>query len=185
MRDFITINQSYSTIVQAALRGACANSVPASASRRGSCLSVAVSSWRRNLHLRPDRRQLSRELAAQPFGAAYTATLVLEAAPRAMVSPQLSRELLDSVGARIIVLKRTARGAFLRRPACRRRSTNSTTCAIRHSCRLWLRHGEPISPPTIASSQFSARRRWAARRIEVTMDEGPAKPRCISLPPAS
>ncbi len=39
------------------------------------------------------------------LSAAYTATLVLEAAPRAMVSDQLSRELLDSVGARIIVLK--------------------------------------------------------------------------------
>ena len=39
------------------------------------------------------------------LSAAYTATLVLEAAPRAMVSPQLSRELLNSVGARIIVLK--------------------------------------------------------------------------------
>jgi signal transduction histidine kinase len=39
------------------------------------------------------------------LAAAYTATLVLEAGPRAMVSPQLSRELLDSVGARIIVLQ--------------------------------------------------------------------------------
>ncbi len=39
------------------------------------------------------------------LSAAYTATLVLEAAPRAMVSDQLSRQLLDSVGARIIVLK--------------------------------------------------------------------------------
>jgi len=39
------------------------------------------------------------------LSAAYTATLVLEAAPRAMVSDQLSRELLNSVGARIIVLK--------------------------------------------------------------------------------
>src|ERR1700728_3351016 len=38
------------------------------------------------------------------LSAAYTATLVLEAAPRAMVSDQLSRELLNSVGARIIVL---------------------------------------------------------------------------------
>jgi signal transduction histidine kinase len=39
------------------------------------------------------------------LSAAYTATLVLEAAPRAMVSDQLSRQLLDSVGARIIVLE--------------------------------------------------------------------------------
>jgi signal transduction histidine kinase len=39
------------------------------------------------------------------LSAAFTATLVLEAAPRAMVSEQLSRELLDSVGARIIVLQ--------------------------------------------------------------------------------
>ncbi|HLH10456.1 MAG TPA: HAMP domain-containing sensor histidine kinase [Methylovirgula sp.] len=38
------------------------------------------------------------------LSAAYTATLVLEAAPRQMVSDQLSRELLNSVGARIIVL---------------------------------------------------------------------------------
>ncbi len=38
------------------------------------------------------------------LAAAYTAALVLEAAPRAMVSDQLSRELLNSVGARIIVL---------------------------------------------------------------------------------
>lgn len=38
------------------------------------------------------------------LAAAYTAALVLEAAPRGMVSDQLSRELLDSVGARVIVL---------------------------------------------------------------------------------
>ncbi len=39
------------------------------------------------------------------LSAAYTATLVLEAAPRAMVPEALSRELLKNVGARIIVLK--------------------------------------------------------------------------------
>src|ERR1700733_13166271 len=38
------------------------------------------------------------------LSAAYTATLVLEAAPRAMAPPDLSRQLLDSVGARVIVL---------------------------------------------------------------------------------
>lgn len=36
--------------------------------------------------------------------AAYTAALVLEAAPRQMVSDQLSRQLLQSVGARVIVV---------------------------------------------------------------------------------
>jgi signal transduction histidine kinase len=38
------------------------------------------------------------------LSAAYTAALVLEAAPRAMAPAPLSRQLLDSVGARIIVL---------------------------------------------------------------------------------
>ena len=38
------------------------------------------------------------------LAAAYTAALVLEAAPSAMVPPALSRQLLDSVGARVIVL---------------------------------------------------------------------------------
>ncbi len=38
------------------------------------------------------------------LSAAYTAALVLQAAPRAMVPETLSRQLLDSVGARIIVL---------------------------------------------------------------------------------
>ncbi|HEY8033123.1 MAG TPA: HAMP domain-containing sensor histidine kinase [Methylocella sp.] len=40
----------------------------------------------------------------QRLSAAYTAALVLDAAPQAMVPPELSRQLLDSVGARIIVL---------------------------------------------------------------------------------
>ncbi len=39
------------------------------------------------------------------LSAAYTATLVLEAAPRAMVPEALSRQLLENVGVRIIVLK--------------------------------------------------------------------------------
>ncbi|WP_374306761.1 sensor histidine kinase [Methylocella sp.] len=38
------------------------------------------------------------------LAAAYTAALVLEAAPSAMTPPELSRQLLDSVGARVIVL---------------------------------------------------------------------------------
>ncbi|ACK51260.1 integral membrane sensor signal transduction histidine kinase [Methylocella silvestris BL2] len=38
------------------------------------------------------------------LSAAYTAALVLEAAPSAMTPPELSRQLLDSVGARVIVL---------------------------------------------------------------------------------
>ncbi|WP_395666674.1 sensor histidine kinase [Methylocella sp.] len=38
------------------------------------------------------------------LAAAYTATLVLEASPSAMTPPDLSRQLLDSVGARVIVL---------------------------------------------------------------------------------
>jgi len=40
------------------------------------------------------------------LSAAYTAALVLDAAPQAMVPPELSRELLDSVGACIIVLSK-------------------------------------------------------------------------------
>ncbi len=43
------------------------------------------------------------------LSAAYTAALVLEAAPQAMTSDSLSRQLLDSVGARVIVL--SMRGA--------------------------------------------------------------------------
>jgi signal transduction histidine kinase len=42
----------------------------------------------------------------QRLSRAYTAALVLDAAPRSMVPPELSRELLDSVGARIIVLSK-------------------------------------------------------------------------------
>ncbi len=38
------------------------------------------------------------------LSAAYTAALVLEAAPSEMIPPELSRQLLDSVGARVIVL---------------------------------------------------------------------------------
>ncbi|HUB63725.1 MAG TPA: HAMP domain-containing sensor histidine kinase [Methylocella sp.] len=40
------------------------------------------------------------------LSAAYTAALVLDAAPQAMVPPELSRQLLDSVGACIIVLSK-------------------------------------------------------------------------------
>jgi signal transduction histidine kinase len=40
------------------------------------------------------------------LSAAHTAALVLDAAPEAMVPPELSRELLDDVGARIIVLSK-------------------------------------------------------------------------------
>jgi hypothetical protein len=39
------------------------------------------------------------------LSAAYTAALVLEAAPKGMVPAELKRELLDSVGARMIVLQ--------------------------------------------------------------------------------
>ncbi|MGB7965084.1 MAG: HAMP domain-containing sensor histidine kinase [Methylocella sp.] len=42
----------------------------------------------------------------QRLSAANTAALVLDAAPKAMVPPELSRQLLDSVGARIIVLRK-------------------------------------------------------------------------------
>jgi signal transduction histidine kinase len=38
------------------------------------------------------------------LSAAYTAALVLEAAPSAMAPPEISRQLLESVGARVIVL---------------------------------------------------------------------------------
>jgi len=40
------------------------------------------------------------------LSAAYTAALVLDVAPQAMVPPELSRQLLSSVGARIIVLSK-------------------------------------------------------------------------------
>ncbi|MCI0598150.1 MAG: HAMP domain-containing histidine kinase [Beijerinckiaceae bacterium] len=40
------------------------------------------------------------------LSAAYTAALVLDAAPQEMVPPELERQLLDSVGARIIVLSK-------------------------------------------------------------------------------
>ncbi|MGH7757238.1 MAG: sensor histidine kinase, partial [Vulcanimicrobiaceae bacterium] len=42
----------------------------------------------------------------QRLSAAYTAALVLDAAPKAMVPPELSRQLLNRVGARIIVLSK-------------------------------------------------------------------------------
>ena len=40
------------------------------------------------------------------LSAAYTAALVLDAAPQDMVPPELKRQLLDSVGARVIVLSK-------------------------------------------------------------------------------
>jgi signal transduction histidine kinase len=47
------------------------------------------------------------------LSAAYTAALVLDAAPQAMVPPELSRQLLNSVGACIIVLSKHGTKAIL------------------------------------------------------------------------
>ncbi|MEJ0051283.1 MAG: HAMP domain-containing sensor histidine kinase [Methylovirgula sp.] len=109
------------------------------------------------------------------LSAAYTATLVLEAAPRAMVSPQLSRELLDSVGARIIVLK--AHGT--------RRILAATTLPPAVDEIYDLRHWSFLQSLASAwRTYFAADNRvitvlgaapMGGDGIEVTMDEGPAK----------
>lgn len=109
------------------------------------------------------------------LAAAYTATLVLEAGPRPMVSPQLSRELLDSVGARIIVLQTHGTRRIL--------AATSLPPAVDEF--YDLRH------PTFAQALASTWRTYFARddrvitvlgaapmggeAIEVTMDEGPVK----------
>ncbi len=109
------------------------------------------------------------------LAAAYTATLVLEAGPRAMVSPQLSRELLDSVGARIIVLQTHGTRRIL--------AATSLPPAVDEF--YDLRH------PTFAQALASTWRTYFSRddrvitvlgaapmggeAIEVTMDEGPVK----------
>jgi len=109
------------------------------------------------------------------LAAAYTATLVLEAGPRAMVSPQLSRELLDSVGARIIVLQTHGTRQIL--------AATSLPPAVDEF--YDLRH------PTFLQALASTWRTYFANddrvitvlgaapmggeAIEVTMDEGPAK----------
>lgn len=109
------------------------------------------------------------------LSAAYTATLVLEAAPREMVSKELSRELLDSVGARIIVLKENGTRRIL--------AATSLPPAVDEF--YDLRH------PSFAQQLASTWRTYFAtdgrvitvlgaaprggEAIEVTMDEGPAK----------
>src|SRR5579863_2233361 len=109
------------------------------------------------------------------LSAAYTATLVLEAAPREMVSEQLSRELLDSVGARIIVLKANGTRRIL--------AATSLPPAVDEFYDV----RQPSLPQELASAwrtYFAADNRvitvlGAAPRggeaIEVTMDEGSAK----------
>ena len=109
------------------------------------------------------------------LAAAYTATLVLEAGPRAMVSPQLSRELLDSVGARIIVLQTHGTRRIL--------AATSLPPAVDEF--YDLRH--PTFPQALASTwrtYFAKDDRVVTvlgaapmgdEAIEVTMDEGPVK----------
>ncbi len=109
------------------------------------------------------------------LAAAYTATLVLEAGPRAMVSPQLSRELLDSVGARIIVLQTHGTRRIL--------AATSLPPAVDEF--YDLRH--PTFPQALASTwrtYFAKDDRvitvlgaapMGDEAIEVTMDEGPVK----------
>jgi signal transduction histidine kinase len=109
------------------------------------------------------------------LAAAYTATLVLEAGPRAMVSPQLSRELLDSVGARIIVLQTHGTRRIL--------AATSLPPAVDEF--YDLRH--PTFPQVLASTwrtYFANDDRvitvlgaapMGGEAIEVTMDEGPVK----------
>jgi signal transduction histidine kinase len=109
------------------------------------------------------------------LSAAYTATLVLEAAPREMVSEALSRELLDSVGARIIVLQENGTRRIL--------AATSLPPAVDEFYDI----RQPTTLQQLASAwrtYFAADDRvitvlGAAPRggeaIEVTMDEGPAK----------
>jgi signal transduction histidine kinase len=109
------------------------------------------------------------------LSAAYTATLVLEAAPRAMVSDQLSRQLLDSVGARIIVLKTHGTRRILA-------ATTMPTAVdefydLRHSS-FWQALGSTYRTYTGANSRVITvlgEAPMGGEAIEVTMDEAAAK----------
>ncbi len=109
----------------------------------------------------------------QRLSAAYTATLVLEAAPRSMVPVELSRQLLESVGVRIIVLKTHGTRRIL------------AAATLPHEVDEFydLRH------PTLLQALASTFRTYTAKKnrvvtilgnapnpgdaIEVTMDEAP------------
>ncbi len=107
--------------------------------------------------------------------AAYTAPLVFEAARRAMVSEQLSRELLESVGARIIVLQihgtRRILAATTLPPAVDefydlRRSTFPQ--ALASTWRTYFANDDRVLTVLGAAPM-------GGEAIEVTMDEGPVK----------
>ncbi len=106
------------------------------------------------------------------LSAAYTAALVLEAAPRAMLSDQLSRELLDSVGARIIVLN--SHGA--------RQILAATTLPPRVDGFYDLQHSNFFDALAAAYGTYTSKGRvitimgeapMGGDAIEVTMDEAP------------
>ncbi len=109
------------------------------------------------------------------LSAAYTASLVLEAAPRAMVSDQLSHELLDSVGARIIVLKTHGTRQIL--AAATLPPQVDETYDLRHPSFL-QQLASAFRTYTAADSRvitILGAAPMGGDAIEVTMDEGPAK----------
>ena len=109
------------------------------------------------------------------LSAAYTATLVLEAAPRAMVSEQLSRQLLDSVGARIIVLQahgtRQILAAASLPPAVDEFYDLRQATFLQQLASTWRTY---FADDHRVLTVFGAAP-MGGEAIEVTMDEGPAK----------
>jgi signal transduction histidine kinase len=109
------------------------------------------------------------------LSAAYTATLVLEAAPREMVSEALSRELLDSVGARIIVLQENGTRRILAAtslpPAVDEFYDLRQPTLLQELASVWRTYF--AADDRVITVLGAAPRGGEA--IEVTMDEGPAK----------
>lgn len=108
----------------------------------------------------------------QRLSAAYTAALVLDAAPQAMVPPELSHELLDSVGARIIVLSKHGTKQILAVSALPR--TVDQVYDLREPGFLLLGEaiGTLMAPPGRVITILGEAPR-GGESIAVTMDEAP------------
>jgi signal transduction histidine kinase len=176
MRDFVTVNRPSSSDRQGGIARSLRERRPRFGLATRIVLSVVVVVMAAEFTIYiPLIANYRENWLRNRLSAAYTATLVLEAAPRAMVSPQLSRELLNSVGARIIVLK--AHGT--------RRILAATTLPPAVDEFYDLRHWSFLQ--ALASTwrtYFAADDRvitvlgaapMGGEAIEVTMDVGPAK----------
>jgi signal transduction histidine kinase len=104
MRDFVTIEPKHPEDAGGKAQGFAARRAHFGLATRTLILVVAFIMAAEIIIYVPIVANHRDNLLRNRLAAAYTAALVLEAAPRAMISDQLSRELLNSVGARIIVL---------------------------------------------------------------------------------